>query len=215
MASLDPQWVGGRPRQIGTDDEQFIVATAKARPETLGRPFTRWSIRKLADYLSSQPARSIEIGRERLRQVLHRDGITFQRTKTWKESTDPDRDPELARIEYVSSHMPQRVFAFDEFGPLAIRPAAVPAGRPPGIPTGSRRTITSCTGCGSSTAATASATTSSGVLSGAAKALGTLSPHSRPFAGRGRTGRRSTSSRRPGPRAAGPGGAAARPATGP
>ncbi len=30
----------------------------------------------------------------------------------------------LARIEYVSSHFPQRVFAFDEFGPLLIRPQA-------------------------------------------------------------------------------------------
>lgn len=53
----------------------------------------------------------------------HRNGITFQRTKTWRESTDPDRDAELSRIEYVSSNMPQRVFAFDEFGPLAIRPS--------------------------------------------------------------------------------------------
>ncbi|MBB4738805.1 transposase [Actinoplanes octamycinicus] len=138
MASLDPRWAGGRPRQISPDDEQFIVTTAKARPESLGRPFTRWSIRKLADYLTLQPARSIEIGRERLRQILHHNGITFQRTKTWKESTDPDRDAKLARIEYVSSHMPQRVFAFDEFGPLAVRPHGgagwTPAGHPDRLP---------------------------------------------------------------------------------
>ncbi|MEU1238702.1 helix-turn-helix domain-containing protein [Micromonospora aurantiaca] len=122
MVSLDPRWAGGRPRQISPDDEQFIVTTAKSRAEALGRPFTRWSIRKLAGYLTTQPARPIEIGRERLRQILHRHGITFQRTKTWKESTDPDRGAKLARIEYVTEHFPQRVFAFDEFGPLAIRP---------------------------------------------------------------------------------------------
>ncbi|MFD0783060.1 transposase, partial [Micromonospora azadirachtae] len=40
MASLDPQWAGGRPRQISPDEEQFIVETANTRPETLGRPFT-------------------------------------------------------------------------------------------------------------------------------------------------------------------------------
>jgi transposase len=138
MASLDPQWAGGRPRQISPDEEAFIVETAHTRPEKLGQPFTRWSIRKLADYLSAQVTRPIEIGRERLRQILQRNGITFQRTKTWKESNDPDRDAKLARIEYVTSHFPQRVFAFDEFGPLVIRPQAgagwAPAGHPHRLP---------------------------------------------------------------------------------
>ncbi|MCN0154002.1 IS630 family transposase [Salinispora arenicola] len=89
MASLDPQWAGGRPRQISLDEEQFIVETATTRPEKLGRPFTRWSIRKLADHLRVHSARRVRIGRERLRQILHQHRITFQRTKTWKESTDP------------------------------------------------------------------------------------------------------------------------------
>lgn len=78
------------------------------------------------------------MGRERLRQILRRHRITFQRTKTWKESTDPDRDTKLARVEYVSSHFPQRVFAFDEFGPLVIRPQAgtqwAPTGHPHRLP---------------------------------------------------------------------------------
>ncbi|HEY1003550.1 MAG TPA: hypothetical protein VGD83_28305 [Streptosporangiaceae bacterium] len=60
--------------------------------------------------------------RERLRQVLHERGISFQRTRTWKESTDPDRDAKLDRIEYVTSACPDRCFAFDQFGPLSIRP---------------------------------------------------------------------------------------------
>ena len=64
----------------------------------------------------------MEIGRERLRQLLIKHGITVQRTKTWKESNDPQRDAKLARIDYVTSNFPQRVFAFDEFGPLVIRP---------------------------------------------------------------------------------------------
>ena len=72
MASLDPRWAGSRPRQISPDDQQFTVETANTRPGSLGRPFTRWSVRKLADYLGSQTTRPIEIGRERLRQILHR-----------------------------------------------------------------------------------------------------------------------------------------------
>ena len=62
------------------------------------------------------------IGRERLRQILHERGISFQRTRTWKESTDPDRDAKLDRIEHVTSAYPDRCFAFDQFGPLSIRP---------------------------------------------------------------------------------------------
>jgi transposase len=134
MASLDPQWAGGRPRRITTDDEDFIVETANQRPEALGQPFTRWSIRKLVDYLGDNDCRVVVIGRERLREILAAHGITFQRTKTWKESNDPDRDAKLDRIEEVLERCPDRCFAFDEFGPLAIRPtggsAWAPAGRP-------------------------------------------------------------------------------------
>src|SRR4051812_1049052 len=130
MPSLDPQWAGGRPRQISPDDEQFIVSTAHTRPTKLGRPFTRWSIRKLADYLLGNPDRTVLVGRERLRQLLRKHEITFQRTKTWKESNDPQREAKLARIEHVMHHFPQRVFAFDEFGPLTIRPRPAPAGSP-------------------------------------------------------------------------------------
>lgn len=49
-------------------------------------------------------------------------GVTFQRTKTWKETNDPDRDAKLDRIEEVINTWPDRCFAFGEFGPLAIRP---------------------------------------------------------------------------------------------
>jgi hypothetical protein len=64
----------------------------------------------------------VRVGRERLRQILHAAGITFQRTRAWKESTDPDRDAKLDRIEYVTTHFPGRCLAFDQFGPLSIRP---------------------------------------------------------------------------------------------
>ncbi len=135
LHALDPQWAGGRPRLISDEDIVFIVATATTRPKKLGLPFTRWSLRKLAAYLSGsfghtepgltgrvQPAREVRIGRERLRQVLHAADITFQRTRTWKQSTDPDFDAKLDRIEHVTSQFLDRCFAFDQFGPLSIRP---------------------------------------------------------------------------------------------
>jgi transposase len=122
LAALDPNWAGGRPRRISDDDAQVIVTAATTRPEKLGLPFTCWSLRKLAAYLASRPDGPVRVSRERRRQILHERGLTFQRTRTWKEPTGPDRDAKLARIEYVTSHFPGRCFAFDQFGPLPIRP---------------------------------------------------------------------------------------------
>jgi transposase len=122
LASLDPRWAGGRPRLISDDDVERIVATATTRPEKLGLPFTHWSLRKLAAYLAGEARRPVRIGRERLRQILHARGISFQRTRTWKESADPDKDAKLDAIEHVTAAFPGRCFAFDQFGPLSIRP---------------------------------------------------------------------------------------------
>lgn len=63
----------------------MIVKTARTRPTKLGCPFTHWSIRKLVDHLATRRGRKVRIGCERLRQILFAEGITFQRTKTWKE----------------------------------------------------------------------------------------------------------------------------------
>ncbi|QNE85150.1 IS630 family transposase (plasmid) [Streptomyces rutgersensis] len=153
LACLDPQWAGGRPRLLSTDDEDFVVQTAATRPAKLGQPFTRWSIRKLAAYLRKVHGRVIRIGREALRCLLRRRGITFQRTKTWKESPDLERDAKLDRIEHVLEHFPDRVFAFDEFGPLGIRPTGgscwAKQGKPDRLPATYRRThgVTYFHGC--------------------------------------------------------------------
>lgn len=81
-------------------------------------------VRKFADHLRRNVARPIRIGREALRCLLARRGVTFQRTKTWKESSDQDFDTEPERIEYALTERPDRTFAFGEFGPLGIRPTS-------------------------------------------------------------------------------------------
>lgn len=144
LAALDPRWAGGRPRLISPDDIEFIVATATRRPAKVGKPFTRWSMRKLADHLARNPVRPVRIGRERLRQILHEHQVTFQRTRTWKESADPDFDAKLDRIEEVMTRFPGRCFAFDQFGPLSIRPQHghgwAPRSTPDRVPATYRRT---------------------------------------------------------------------------
>ncbi|MGW9557853.1 IS630 family transposase [Nocardiopsis sp. NPDC055551] len=122
LSCLDPKWAGGRPRLLTPDEEDLVIHTATTRPTKLGRPFTRWSLRKLTAYLAHRPGPGLRIGRETLRTLLHQHGVTFQRTTTWKDSPDPEADAKLDRIEHVMEHFPDRVFAFDEFGPLGIRP---------------------------------------------------------------------------------------------
>jgi transposase len=129
LAALGPHWAGGRPRLIGDADITVIIATGTTRPKKLGMPFTHWSLRKLSAYLrggyrntGAVPAHLVAVGRERLRQILHAHRITFQHTRTWRESTDPDFDAKLDRIEDVTTRFPDRCFAFDQFGPLSIRP---------------------------------------------------------------------------------------------
>src|SRR4051794_30001639 len=145
LAALDPHWAGGAPRRISDDDVAFILATARTRPKKLGVPFTHFSIRKLAAYLQGRygrhdrrqaPARQIPIRRERLRQILAGHDITFQRTRTWKESTDPDYETKLDRIEEGTTQLFDRCFAFDQFGRYRSARATGPAGPPATIPTG-------------------------------------------------------------------------------
>jgi hypothetical protein len=93
------------------------------------RRITHWSIRKLADYLNTNPARPVTIGRERLRQLLHHHGVSFQRTRTWKESADPDKDAKLDRIEEVTRRPPIE----PHFGPL--HSFAIGNNDPPNHPT--------------------------------------------------------------------------------
>src|SRR2546423_1276794 len=95
------------------DDTPGVVRPVRwVRPKKLGRPFTHWSIRKLADYLATNPNRRVVVGRERLRQLLRRNDISLQRTRTWKESTDPNKEAKLDRIEEVTNRFPDRCFAF-------------------------------------------------------------------------------------------------------
>nr|MDT0662618.1 IS630 family transposase [Micromonospora sp. DSM 115978] len=131
LGMLAPRWGLGRPRRITDADMEVLVTMAKTRPARFGLPFTHWSIRKLTAYLDGSyghqnpawvPDHPIRIGRERVRRILHEHNISFQRTRTWKTSTDPAYDAKLDRIDEVTSRFPDRCFAFDQFGPLSIRP---------------------------------------------------------------------------------------------
>ena len=131
--SLRPRFGGGRPRRISTDDEQQMVAVAGARPDTLGVPFTRWSLSKLSSYLRGQ---GIVVSPAQLGRILARNGISLQRTRSWKQSPDPDYEAKAARILALYREKPKNgvVISFDEKGPESLCPKHgrgwAPRGRP-------------------------------------------------------------------------------------
>lgn len=167
MASLDPQWAGGRPRQITTDDIAFIVTTANAPPETLGQPFTRWSIRKPAAFLAGNDQPKVLVGRERLRQILAENDITFQRTKTWKECpTIRIVTPSWTGSNRSSSSTLIARSRLTSSGRYRSARSAEPVERRRLGRSVNQRTITSCMGSVSSMAVTRLVMMSCGVWSG-------------------------------------------------
>ncbi len=78
----------GRPSELSRCDLNLLYHIAQKRPTDVGLPFTQWSMTKLHAYLVKQ-RRFPKVSPEWLRRLLHRAKISWQRTKTWKQSHDP------------------------------------------------------------------------------------------------------------------------------
>lgn len=126
FAALDPKRSGGRPAKIDDATAEEICRVALARPRDLDRPFECWSIAKLHEHLVAAKVIGADVSAEAVRRVLKARRITYQRTKTWKESPDPDFEAKKNRVLDLYDHPPAdgRVLCFDEFGPLNLQPRA-------------------------------------------------------------------------------------------
>ena len=79
----------GRPITFDKEMRAEIVEIALCPPKALGRPFSRWSLAKLQEYfIQKKILKNISI--ETLRRILKEERVNLQRTKTWKESNDPE-----------------------------------------------------------------------------------------------------------------------------
>lgn len=78
----------GRPSEFTQSDLKLLQYIAQKRPTDVGLPFTQWSISKLHAYLVKQ-RHFPKVSPEWVRRQLHRAKISWQRTKTWKQSHDP------------------------------------------------------------------------------------------------------------------------------
>lgn len=89
MEAIFPHYDGGRPPTFTEEQKARIVEVALSRPQDLGLPFTQWSLSKLQEYVIKEGIVE-SISHEWVRQILRNVGVSYQRTKTWKESNDPE-----------------------------------------------------------------------------------------------------------------------------
>jgi transposase len=128
--SFYPGYRGGHPPKFTLPQRREIKKIAKSSPAEHGLPFSTWSL-KLAEFLVAEGVVD-DISHEGLRVLLREEGVTFQRLKTWKGSTDPEFAQKKARIERLYAiaddkaqpreDEPPIVICVDEFGPLNLQP---------------------------------------------------------------------------------------------
>jgi transposase len=129
--SLYPKYKGGRPPKFTLPQRREIKKIAKSRPGEHGLPFSTWSLSKLAEFLVAEGVVD-DISHEGLRTLLREEGVSFQRLKTWKASSDPCYEAKKARVEHLYAIAdrevvpdpgePEVIFCVDEFGPLNLQP---------------------------------------------------------------------------------------------
>ena len=139
--ALDPKWSGGRPKTISEQARRQIRLIARCRPRDLGLAFApgAWPSSRSTWWL---PAWSASISRESVRQILRDRRVSWQATKTWKASADPDFIAKMRRVLDLYDHPPAdgRVICADEFGPLNLQPRPGRGWRPAGHPARLRAT---------------------------------------------------------------------------
>ena len=89
FGALKPKPHPGRRRSLTEEESSIVAEVAAMPPQAFGRPFNQWSLRKLRQFLIDRkmiPPVTVPT----LRDVLKEHKVSFQRTRTWKRSNDPD-----------------------------------------------------------------------------------------------------------------------------
>jgi len=93
LPAIKPRKQKGRSPTFTDEERATIAEFARIPPKVLGYPFTAWSLSKLK--MAVEERRLLgrrSISDESIRQILDEYGISYQRTKTWKQSHDPEFD---------------------------------------------------------------------------------------------------------------------------
>jgi len=112
----------GQARKFTPEIVEQIVEVVLSPPQQL-IGMNEWSLPKLREYLMAEGVVA-SISLDHLRTLLRQRKVHWRRTKTWKESTDPQFWKKYRAIRRLYKHPPQdgRVICVDEFGPLNLQP---------------------------------------------------------------------------------------------
>lgn len=114
---------GKTPRQKFTKEIfDKIVSVALSRPRELGMTFTTWTLSKLKGYIEENNIIK-EISTETLRTTLLSREISFQKTKAWLHSTDPQYQQKKDDIMSLYNNPPKDgiVLCYDEKGTITAK----------------------------------------------------------------------------------------------
>lgn len=84
---IRPDYQGGRPLTFSKKQRRVVVELAESRPRDLGYPLSQWSLSQIQLVLIKEKKLSY-ISRPTIRTILKDAGLSYQRTKTWKQSDD-------------------------------------------------------------------------------------------------------------------------------
>ena len=88
IAGLQDKPRSGAPRTYDEAAVSLIVATALTDPQTLGLPFSTWTLDRLAAYLHE--AKGVLMKRSRISDVLVAEGLRWRKQEAWfGERVDP------------------------------------------------------------------------------------------------------------------------------
>lgn len=121
--ALYPDRAGGRPPLFTPPIRQALVDVALSRPSDHGYAVGPWTLDRLRSTAVMEGVVE-SISKERLREILHEEAVSFQAVKTWKESTDPRFREKVRRLRALTNreHNPPVVVAVDEMGPISLKP---------------------------------------------------------------------------------------------
>jgi transposase len=81
LEALKDRHRSGRPLIYSADQMATVIATALTKPQTLGLPFTSWTLDRLVAYLHEQ--KGIAMQRSRIDEILLHEGLRWRKHETW------------------------------------------------------------------------------------------------------------------------------------
>ena len=89
VQSIYPRKHTGRPSTRTESQKTQLIELTKVSPRALGYPFNSWTLYRLKAAAIEREI-FVEVSHMSIKRILDAAGISLQRTKTWKESNDPD-----------------------------------------------------------------------------------------------------------------------------